>query len=437
MFDMDTFWRVLSLQDHNTRIVLAGACVFGAAAGLVGMFLLLRKRSLLGDTIGHATLPGIAAAFLLAHTLGWNARSFIWLATGAAISGIAGMFAVLVIRKFSRIKDDASLAVVLGVFFGTGVALLSAIQQLPGGQAAGLENLIYGSAASMVTRDAMFIFASAIVVVLAGVLLFKEFSLLCFDEAFASAAGWPVRMLDVFLMSGVVLVTVIGLQSVGILLTVALLVIPPTAARFWTDSLGKTAVISALNGSVSAFAGVAISAVFPKMPTGAIIVLAAAFLFGCGFFFGTRRGLWSRFLLERRAKERLENEHMLRAIFECSEFSGPVISRESVLAKRPWTGNETSTLISRLAEIGFVTVSPEADTIQLTRAGEIEARRLVRNHRLWELYLLNHADVAPSRVDRDADLIEHVLDPRLVEELECILENRAHFVPADPVGSHS
>jgi manganese/zinc/iron transport system permease protein len=437
MFDMETFWRVLSLQDHNTRIVLAGACVFGGAAGLVGMFLLLRKRSLLGDTIGHATLPGIAGAFLLAHTLGWNARSFIWLATGAAISGIAGMFAVLIIRKFSRIKDDASLAVVLGVFFGTGVALLSAIQQLPGGQAAGLENLIYGSAASMVTRDALFIFGSAIVVVFAGVFLFKEFSILCFDEAFASAAGWPVRTLDVLLMSGVVLVTVIGLQSVGILLTVALLVIPPTAARFWTDSLGKTAVISALNGSASAFVGVALSAVFPKMPTGAIIVLAAAFLFGCGFFFGTRRGLWSRFLMEWRAKERLENEHMLRAIFECSEFSGPAISHEAVLAKRPWTRNETTLLISRLAENGLVTVSPEADTIQLTRAGDIEARRLVRNHRLWELYLLNHADVAPSRVDRDADLIEHVLDPRLVEELECILENRAHFVPADPVGNPS
>lgn len=434
MTPLETLWRVLLLQDHNTRIVLAGACVFGAAAGLVGAFLLLRKRSLLGDTIGHATLPGITAAFLLAQTLGWNARSFLWLSCGAAISGIAGMFAVMLIRRFSRIKDDASLAIVLGVFFGTGVALLSAIQQLPGGQAAGLESFIYGNTASMTTQDAQFVFLSALVLLVLCGGLFKEFSLLCFDEAFACAAGWPVKILDVLLMGAVVLVTVIGLQSVGILLVVALLVIPPAAARFWTDNLGTMAVISSLIGAASALAGVMVSAVFPKMPTGALIVLAATSLFAWGFLAGTRRGLLTRWLTERRAEERLHSEHMLRAIFECAESSGPVVKHSDILAKRPWEKSEVLRNISQLAESGLVTASPEGQTVQLTGRGEIEARRLVRNHRLWELYLLSHADVAPARVDSDADLIEHVLDPRLVEELECLLnkENRTNFVPPDP-----
>jgi len=113
---MESFWRVLLLQDHNTRVVMAGACLFGAAAGLAGTFLLLRKRSLLGDTLGHATLPGITLAFLLAETFGISPRSFLWLALGATISGVAGMGAVLLIRKTSRLKDDAALAIVLSVF---------------------------------------------------------------------------------------------------------------------------------------------------------------------------------------------------------------------------------------------------------------------------------------------------------------------------------
>jgi manganese/zinc/iron transport system permease protein len=194
------------------------------------------------------------------------------------------------------------------------------------------------------------------------------------------------------------------------------------------------AVISSLIGAASALAGVMISAMFPKMPTGALIVLAATCLFAWGFLAGTRRGLLTRWLAERRAEQRLHSEHMLRAIFECAECIGPVVKHSDILAKRPWEKSEVIRNIFQLAESGLVTASPEGQTVQLTGRGEIEARRLVRNHRLWELYLLNHADVAPARVDRDADLIEHVLDPRLVEELEYLLTKETHtnFVPPDP-----
>lgn len=430
----ETLWRVLLLQDHNTRVVLAGSCVFGAAAGLVGTFLLLRKRSLMGDTLGHATLPGIAGAFLIAITIGANARSFLWLSIGAAISGIAGMLTVLGIRRFSRIKDDAALAIVLSVFFGTGVALLSAIQQLPGGQAAGIEGFIYGNTASMTSQDAGFIFASSLLVVVACVAFFKEFSILCFDEAFAATTGWPVRSLDLFLMSLIVLVTVIGLQSVGILLVVALLVIPPVAARFWSDNLRVVAFLAAIIGADSALVGVIVSAVLPKMPTGAIIVLVAATIFTFGLLFGSRRGVVIQLLAERRAASRLRSEHMLRAVFECAENESPSVEMSAILNKRPWQKKEVLSEIHRLANAELLTLAADGLKVQLTNLGLIESRRLVRNHRLWELYLLNHADVAPGRVDRDADMIEHVLDPRLVDELEVLLAMESHqrFVPLDP-----
>jgi manganese/zinc/iron transport system permease protein len=431
---MESFWRVLLLQDHNTRVVMAGACLFGAAAGLAGTFLLLRKRSLLGDTLGHATLPGITLAFLLAETFGISPRSFLWLALGATISGVAGMGAVLLIRKTSRLKDDAALAIVLSVFFGAGIAMLSAIQQLPGGQAAGLERLIYGNPASMTSGDAWFVLLASLLV--AGVcgFLFKEFTLLCFDESYALTAGWPVRPLDALLMGLVVLVTIVGLQTVGILLVVALLVIPPAAARFWSDDLRAMALVAAAAGGLSSLIGVVASALLPGLPTGALIVLSAALFFGVSLLAGKKRGLIIRHLLEREAARRLRREHVLRAIFECAEDGQPVVTLEQVLAKRPWKNNELRSEIGQLTDEGLLTTEPSGASFQLNGRGDSEARRLVRNHRLWEIYLLNHADVAPARVDRDADLIEHVLDQRLVDELEDLLDEKARerLVPGNP-----
>jgi manganese/zinc/iron transport system permease protein len=431
---MESFWRVLLLQDHNTRVVLAGACLFGAAAGLAGTFLLLRKRSLLGDTLGHATLPGITFAFLLAGTFGISPRSFLWLAMGATISGVAGMGAVLLIRKMSHLKDDAALAIVLSVFFGAGIAMLSAIQQLPGGQAAGLERLIYGNPASMTSGDAWFVLLASLLV--AGVCgcLFKEFTLLCFDEPYAHTAGWPVRSLDALLMGLVVLVTIVGLQTVGILLVVALLVIPPSAARFWSDDLRAMALVAAGAGALSSLVGVIASALLPGLPTGALIVLASAFFFGLSLLLGKKRGLIIRHLLEREASRRLRREHVLRAIFECAEEGQAVVALEQVLAKRPWKKSELTAEIAQLTNDGLLTTDPNGASFQLNGRGDSEARRLVRNHRLWEIYLLNHADVAPARVDRDADLIEHVLDQRLVDELEDLLDEKARerLVPGNP-----
>jgi manganese/zinc/iron transport system permease protein len=431
---MEVLWRVLLLQDHNTRVVLAGACLFGAAAGLAGTFLLLRKRSLLGDTLGHATLPGITLAFLLAGTFGFSPRSFLWLATGATISGIAGMGAVQLIRKTSHLKDDAALAIVLSVFFGAGIAMLSAIQQLPGGQAAGLERLIYGNPASMTSSDAWFVLLASLVVALVCGMLFKEFTLLCFDEAYANTTGWPTKPLDALLMGLVVLVTIVGLQTVGMLLVVALLVIPPSAARFWSDDLRVMSLAAAGVGILSSIAGVVASALLPGLPTGALIVLAAAFFFGLSLLAGRKRGLLMKYLTDRESSMRLRREHVLRAIFECAEEAGDSVPVSLLAQKRPWKGKELAGEIALLSEAGLLTADPGGTLVQLSGRGDSEARRLVRNHRLWEIYLLTHADVAPSRVDRDADLIEHVLDSRLVDELEDILDHKARekLVPRDP-----
>lgn len=435
---LENVLRILTLQDHNTRIVLAGACAFGVAAGLVGAFLLLRKRSLLGDTLGHSTLPGVAIGFLIAYGTGIDPRSFLPLALGATLTSVAGIAALLLIRRFSTIKDDAALAIVLSVFFGFGVALLSAIQQLPGGFASGLEHLIYGSAATMSSTDTSFVLVSSLCIAVICIALFKEFSLLCFDEPYARSSGWPATALDLLLMSLVVWTTVVGIQTVGILLVVALLVIPPASARFWCDGMGAMATVSALCGGLSCLFGVFLSALFPKWPTGALIVLSAGAIFAAGLVFGPTRGILIRSIRTRREELKLRRDHMLRAVFECAENSSESVPLSQLLTKRPWSRRHVTSEIARLADRGLLTFSLSNDSVQLTTTGLSEARRLVRNHRLWELYLIQHAEIAPAHVDRDADRIEHVLSLRIVEELEDILDQRPHdrLVPRDPEKSH-
>lgn len=446
----EKIWRTISLADHNTRVVFAGVTALGAASGLVGTFLLLRKRSLLSDTVSHCTLPGIALAFLIAEASGFSGRSLPLLLLGAATTGVSGMIAVAVIRARSRVKDDAALAIVLSVFFGLGIALLVIIQQLPSGNAAGLSHFIYGKAAAMTVKDARLILFASLGVAFTCALLFKEFKLLCFDAGFARTQGWPTFSLDLALMGMVVIVTVIGLQAVGLLLVVAMLIIPAAAARFWSHRLGVTVFIATLIGAVSGLAGVALSALFPKLPAGAVIVLAAVLCFTVSFVFGAERGLFKRWIEQRRVNRRVAQQHLLRAIYEWCEHHAHTVARDPMtlldsavsLAELKRSNDWSDAWLRTLLRLGFrerlVSWNNSRDAIHLTAQGKLEARRVTRNHRLWETYLLHHADVAPQHIHHNADQIEHVIEPNIVNELEELLAGRegAALVPANPETSH-
>jgi len=122
--NLEALVETLSLSSYNTRLVVLGTTLLGMAAGLVGSFLLLRKQSLLGDALSHATLPGIGISFAVMSALGFSGRSLPGLLTGATLTGLLGVLLVLAIRKTTRLKDDAAMGIVLSVFFGLGVAIL-------------------------------------------------------------------------------------------------------------------------------------------------------------------------------------------------------------------------------------------------------------------------------------------------------------------------
>jgi len=422
--------RVLLLEDYNTRIVILGTTLLGMSAGMIGSFALLRKRALMGDALSHATLPGIAIAFIIASTLGLNGKSLPILLAGAAISGLLGIAGILLIRNLTRLKEDAALGIVLSVFFGAGIALLGIVQQMQTGHAAGLESFIYGKTASMVASDAWLIGSAGLSCMLISLLLYKELTLLCFDEGFADSRGFPVVLLDTILMGLVVVVTIIGLQAVGLILMISLLVIPPAAARFWTEKMAPLSIVAVVLGALSGMIGSAMSAIFPNLPSGAMIVLVATGMFLISMVCGVPRGILIRKYRRYELNTKVNRQHLLRGVYEYLEAHRqlpgedtdqvPPVSLSALLKMRSWTLPLLRKIIQQAEREHLVSLTSE-DQLQLTLSGLKEAARVVHEHRLWELYLITYADVASSKVDQDADAIEHVLEPEVIAELEALL----------------
>ena len=426
MFELSEIFDVLLLRNYNTRLVVVCTMLLGCACGLMGGFLLLRKRSLMGDTLSHATLPGVCLAFFVGVMMGGQGKSLPLLLLGATVTGVLGCATVLFIRNRSRIKDDAAMGIVLSVFFGAGVALLTIVTKMPEGAAAGLESFIYGKTASMVLSDFKLLTVVTGSVLLLSVLLFKEFRLLCFDEAYAAAQGWPVKFLDVLLIALVTAVTVAGLQAVGLILIIAFLITPAAAARFWTDRLDWMLLLSAVIGGVSGWMGASVSALIPNMPAGAVIVLVAAAFFLFSMLFGVERGVVVRWMHQLKLKRSVGRQHLLRALYEILEADDTgmqirAVPFRQVRGRRTWSDAQLRRTLGQAYHDGLVDAVGKDDSITLTEAGLEAAAKVTRNHRLWELYLIEYADVATSRVDRDADAVEHVLGEKLVALLEAKL----------------
>lgn len=274
---------------NQTIIVLAGTLLLGIAAGLVGTFAVLRRRALAGDVVAHSALPGLCLAFLA-----FESRSILVLLSGALLSGLLGALTVSLLKRFTRLRDDAVQGIVLSVFYGGGIALTRSIQNHYRNESgADLETFIIGRAATMLRADVMQIAVVVIITSAIVLLLFKELKLLSFDEQFCRVQGWSATGLDALLMFLTAVTVVVGLPAVGVVLTAALLIIPAASARFWTDRLSKMMLIACAVGGISGIVGTLISSRFDGLPTGPLIVLTSTTIFVLSWLFAPHRGwLW-------------------------------------------------------------------------------------------------------------------------------------------------
>ncbi|WP_137702818.1 metal ABC transporter permease [Marimonas lutisalis] len=299
---------------YNAILVTVGAGLLGASAGLTGTFLFLRKRALVSDAIAHATLPGVALAFVVMVALGGDGRALPGLMAGSALSAWLGLLAVGWLSRHTRLAEDAAIGAILSVFFGAGIVGLTVIQSLNTGRQAGLETFLLGSTAGMLFTDAMIIAIGGALAVVAVILLRRPMLAVCFDPGYAAATGRDVHRIDLAMMGLVMAVTVVGLKIVGLVLIVALLIIPPVAARFWSDEAGRVVLISGLIGAFSGATGAILSASAPNLPTGPLIVLAAFAVFAASFVIAPKRGLLASVLWHLRYRRRVHLRQGLLAL---------------------------------------------------------------------------------------------------------------------------
>lgn len=305
------------LGDYTLRTVALGAAALGAVSGSLGSFAVLRKQSLLGDAISHAALPGIALAFLLT-----GSKSSLVLVLGAAIAGWTGTLIVMRVVGTTRVKEDSALGIVLSVFFGLGLVLLTAIQKRPDASQAGLDRFLFGQAATLLHRDVIMIASLGAVALGIAALFWKELKLLTFDPDFGASLGFPVRALDVLLTTVLVISIVIGLQTVGVVLMSAMVVAPAAAARQWTDRMGGMVVLAGGFGALAGVSGAVVSSLGERVPTGPTIVLSLTVLVALSLAFAPNRGLVWEAVRQRANRRRLHMDAVLGGLYALARQHG-------------------------------------------------------------------------------------------------------------------
>ncbi|HSK87660.1 MAG TPA: metal ABC transporter permease [Anaerolineales bacterium] len=287
------------LFDYTLRTVALGAAILGTVSGMLGSFAVLRKQSLLGDAISHAALPGIVLAFLITRD-----REPLVLMLGALTTGWIATLFMLALTRTTHIKNDTALGLVLSVFFGFGLMLLTFAQKLPDATQAGLDKFLFGQAATLLQSDVITMGIIGAITLGVLVIFWKEFKLITFDPEYAASLGFPVRVLDVLLTTLLVIAIVIGLQTVGVVLMSAMIVAPAAAARQWTDKLNLMVLLGGLFGALAGVGGTLVSSSAERLPTGPVIVLCVSVIVLFSMLFATNRGLlWNRIRSQRNRRK--------------------------------------------------------------------------------------------------------------------------------------
>ncbi len=415
---METLIEFFTFQYPNIKYVVFGTILLSISSAVVGCFTFIKKKSLVGDVISHAVLPGICISFMVS-----GSKDPFLLIIGAFISGWISIMVMDAIIQNTKIKEDAATGLSLSVFFGIGILLMTYIQHSGNAAQSGLDTFLFGKAAALIGKDLLAFSIIAVIVLITVFIFYKEFKLISFDPQFAKVIGLPIKRLEMILTSITVLAVVTGIQAVGVVLMAAMLITPAAAARFWTNRLSRMILLASIFGAFSGISGAFISYSAPSMPTGPWMVMVLSIIALISFFFAPGRGIvirqWRRFSIQRQLLE----ENLLKAFYRIGENSGEHFSEVAVDDIRLIRNFSPSQLVKGLRKLrvnGYV--QRNNGTWFLTNEGFEKGKRITRLHRLWELYLTKYLRIAPDHVHEDADTIEHVITPELEARLEKLLE---------------
>jgi manganese/zinc/iron transport system permease protein len=426
---MNWFANMLAGDNVAFWIILAGA-ISNASCALLGCYLVLRRMSMLGDAISHAVLPGIVVAFLFAGSYSLPAM-FI----GAMLVGMLTAFLTQTLHTFGKVPEDASMGVVFTSLFALGVLLLTNLARKidldPGCVLYGLiEMLPFDTVRILgldVPRDLGPLLVALVATLLFVGLFWKELKIASFDPALATALGISAVAVHYGLMAMTALVTVAAFKAVGSVLVVAMLIVPAATAHLLSDRLGWMMVWAVLLGILASVFGYWGAELLNTSVAGMMAVVAGG-EFGLAVLLAPRHGLLSKVLNNYALAMRIVGEDVVAMLYRSEELASRLPARGQMTWRRcvraVGGGLVAWLAVPQLRRRGDVTFGP-GWSVQLTDQGRLGAQSLVRSHRLWEAFLVEHFQLPLDHLHAPAERVEHYIGPELQERLAAQLQTPA------------
>lgn len=424
----------MTLLAHDWWVILT-ASLCALACGLTGVYLVLRRLSMLGDAISHAILPGLAGAFIITGT-----RDVGAMLVGAAAVGLLTALLSSALHRVGRVQEDAALGVVFTSLFAIGVLMISWVARDidldPGCVLYGLIEFTPFDTVRVAGFDlprAVVTLSITTAFVVAIVTLFrKEIRLVAFDPYLATTMGFAAAAIHAGMLALTAGVTVVCFESVGTILVVTMLIAPAATAHLLTDRYGRLHVLAGVLAVSAAVVGYLLALAWNTSVAGMISVMAGG-QFALAAVLAPRHGVLGRLLNQARLALRIAREDVLGLLYRWHE------RREADAAARPLRARDVAAAVHArwlapaalllLRRRGEVALAPDG-SLRLTPRGVTIASRIVRTHRLWEVYLAEHLGLAPDHLHAPAHRVEHFITPAL----ESGLARAAGPVAADPHG---
>ncbi|WP_075884086.1 metal ABC transporter permease [Candidatus Protochlamydia sp. W-9] len=434
--------------DPVLRAPTIGCMLMSLTASMIGVVIFLRKQVLAGETLSHASYPGVIIGILLAGFFSVEETDELRLAlftlTGAFTTSLVGVGFVQFLEKKIKVTSDAALCFVLSTFFGVGLMLTSEVQFTYTSLYKQISTYLYGQAATMTDIHIM-VYGSLLLVVITIISwLYKEIQILTFDRQYAKSLGIHVRTIEILIFILLTLTVIIGIRSVGVVLMSAMLVAPAVAARQFTNKFSMMLILSGFFGLLSGFLGNYLSvqitdllaSYYPSsrlvLPTGPMIVIVASFICLLALLFAPERGLLIRLIRIGYFHYECTCENLLKTIWRLSPDI--VVRFDQLIKYQPSSPLYLIFVLHRMKHNGWIQFNKD-NTYQLTQDGQLRAAKIIRLHRLWEVYLVEYLGARTERVHHNAEEMEHILTPELEKELTELLHDPKHDPHRQPIPS--
>jgi ABC-type Mn2+/Zn2+ transport system permease subunit/Mn-dependent DtxR family transcriptional regulator len=408
------------LQEVWALRALIASSLVGIMCGTLGAFIVLRNMSLIGDALSHAILPGVVVAFML---VGYSSLGFF---VGAVIAGLISAVGITWIQRKIQTKNYAAIGIVFTAMFSIGVIGISRISKSGSGVHLDLKDFLFGNVLTVSDSDVLLTAAITLFVFISIIVLYRPLFLTTFQSVIAQTMGVSVSLIHYFLMLMLSFAVVASLQTVGVILVVAMLITPASTALLLSSRLKTVLMLSALIGWIVAVGGFCLAVLFDTTPGPAMAVTATA-IYLVAAFVAPRKGLIAKWFARRKQQQRVEFEDILKQSLKLHVNNA--LTEQTLASSIGFSASKMKRYLARLSKAGYI--SQDGDILQLQSKGLERATGLIRAHRLWETYLAQQVGLTAEQIHDDAEHYEHLLTAELLDAVD----EELGYPSEDPHGS--